>query len=424
MDFIKEWVELLNRLTDANKSLKEASGLFVISSIIGHKAIIPSTTDSKIFSEGLELTGKRLNLWFLIIGKSRWSRKSTVLSYVDDYLRTISNDLIASTIATPEALVDELSENPHKAWIMDEFGIILEACKRKDYMADITGLLQKLYDGRTFTRRTRGRGRITISNPYFTVIASTTPFSIRERLINDSLFIHGFLNRFLILWDEGVEKVVPIGERLIKIEDEAVKEKRDKLIEFGKYLYKVNNVLILEPTKEVRDYLSILEKRLSTRMSGDEIINLYTGNIADFILRISGIYRLSRLNKEELEKPIITIEGEDYRRAYKFIQNFVIPSLRKLVEEIRKAKTIKPKEIRDISGLMEIVKSIVERHGKKEGNVYIIDRKTLYRYWNARTGAGKKELDNIINEFQELGEVESFNVPTGRKPRIVYHFRM
>ena len=424
MDFIEAWVKVLDILTDSNESLKEASGLFIISSIIGHKALIPITTDAKVFSEGLETTGKRLNLWFLIIGKSRWSRKSTILGYVEDYLRTVADVIVASTLATPEALVDELSESSHKAWVMDEFGIILEACKRKDYMADLTGILQKLYDGRSFTRRTRGRGTIRVNNPYFTLIASTTPYSVKEKLITEDLFIHGFLNRFLILWDEGAKNIVPIGERLIMIKDEDTKAKVENLINFGKHLYNLNNVLILAPTLDVREKLSDLEKRLSKILGNDELINLYSGNIADFMLKLSGIYRISRINKDELGKAVIPLEIEDYRRAHRFIYKYVLPSLRKLVEEIRRAKTIRPKEVKDISGLMEIVKSIVIKHGKKEGNVYIIDRKTLYRYWNAKTGAGKEELDKIIAEFQELGDVETYNIPTERKPKIVYQFRI
>ena len=111
-DFIETWIELLDNLTDANRELKEAAGLFVLSSLVGHKAVIPVTTDAKIFSEGMNMTGKRLNLWFLIIGKSRWSRKSTVSAYAEDYLRVLMGDeYILSTIATPEALIEELSEN-------------------------------------------------------------------------------------------------------------------------------------------------------------------------------------------------------------------------------------------------------------------------------------------------------------------------
>lgn len=394
-----------------------------MSTIVGPKAVIPVTTDARIFSEGLGMTGKRLNLWFLIIGRSRWSRKSTVIGYVEDFLRaTVGNEVIASTIATPEALVDELAEHNHKAWLMDVFGIILEASRRKDYMTDLTGILQKLYGGRTFTRRTRGRGRVTVEESYLTVLASTTPFAIRQRLLDESMFVHGFLNRFLIVWDEGADKIVPIGERLLRLGGEEYERKARELVEYGKMLVRVDRVLILEPVAEVREALNEVNTKVYTVKPEDEIVNLYLGNLTDFLLRLSAVYRLARL--EGTQGAIISIEHEDYERAYMFIHKVVLPSLKTQLEEVRRAKTVRPKELRAVRDLMEIVRVTVLRHGKKwEDGTYTIDRTTLYRIWNSKTRAGRKELDEVLAEFEELGVLETHTLPSdGGRPRVVYHF--
>ncbi len=432
-DFIGKWVELLDKFTDANRELKEAAGLFALSSLVGHKAIIPCPSSSRPFSEVEEGTGtkmgKRLNLWFLIIGRSRWSRKTTVANLTRDFLSaTLGHNYLLTTVSTPEALIDELAENTtsfgcHKAWIIDEFAIILEA-RRKDYMAEFEGILQKLYDGDTFSRRTRSRGRVTVKDPYFTVFACTTPYSIEKRLLDESMFVHGFLNRFLIIWDEGTRNPIPIGEHL----KQSITDYRDiveELIRSGRLYTSTSSVITLGVSSEVLKLLSEIEARAEERGKDDEIINLYLGNMTDFLLKLSGLYRLSRLKPSDLSGRIVVVEEEDFKRARNFMKH-VLRSVEKLRFEMKLQTSVRPRS-GDIKSMVDTVSFIVTKHGERTSDgCYVITRERLYRLWNGITHRGREDLDKVLDEMRELGllldESELSTSTRGRKRR-VYTFK-
>ena len=426
-DFINLWVETLDNYTDANRPLKEAAGLFVLSSLIGHNAVIPLSTDIKPFTEAVkaDLTsiGKRLNVWFLIIGRTRVSRKTTVLGLAEDYLRNVlGHDYIASTIATPEALLDEVAENKtvfgcHKAWIMDEFALILSACRSKDYMADLTDIMQKLYDGRTFSRRTRSKGKLLINNPYFTVLTSTTPYVIKSRLVTETMFIHGFLGRFMLLWDEGTANPVPLGERIrMQVDDSNVKS----LMEWGSKIKNFNEVVILHLSDEARQRLNeIDEKGINVAKTiNNEIITSWLGNLTEHIVKVAGLYRLSRL--ESLKEDVI-IELEDFKRAEKFMSQ-VIKSVRRISEEVMKSRMYRAKELTQIDDYVELVRSIVLKKGRQEGERWVIERSTLCAAWYNKTRSACTELDKIIKAMADMGEVEVKVSATTGRPKMTYIF--
>ena len=424
MDFVETWVGLCQELTDANEELLEVSGLTALSTV-SYNVIIPMTTDLRPFSEN-ENTGKKLNIWTLIIGKTRLSRKTTVMRFLHDFILSVMGpNYLCPYLSTPEALLEELSFHPIKTWLIDEFAIILEQCRKKDYMADFQGILQKLYDGTTITRRTRGRGFLKIENPYFSIMATTTPYTIKEKLLDEKMFIHGFLNRFLIIWDEGAKHLVPVGERLLSL----LPLKNNEIIQLKEKAKKImkKEIIFIWFDKETRNLLNQFDQQIyaSIKKSTDEVAIAYYGNLTDFIIKISALYRISRAIEKELDKPTITVEKEDFTKAYKFIWNTILPSFKTLREQVKLAKTVKPMTIESIEDYIETVKDIVRKHGEKRNGYYVIEKHRLTKLWNGRTHSTVRELNKVLATLDAMGEVEQkLEKSKQGRPRWMYYFKI
>jgi len=420
-DFVETWVRVLDRKTDANRPLKEAAALFVISSLVGPKAVIPTDAGDII-----------LNEWFLIIGPTGISRKSTVAKLARSYLNKVwSGRYSVPDVFTPEALIDELEANKgFLPWIMDEFAIILEMTKKKDYMASLTGDLQKLYDGEDIAWRTRTRGVIKVQKPYVTAFLCTTPFAVREKLITESMIHHGFLNRVLLIWDDGVENFVPMTDRMLSLEGLRERDPDEEmLLSWGAKLHRLDASIVLTATKSVLDSVKELEIALNEALKKiGEVERAIKARYITHLLKLSGLYRISRMTAEDLErcregnKPV-WIELEDLNRAAEFLK-IVDKSFNRLLEEVRRAEVSKPR-IENIEELVETVKKIVLTYGRREGDAYVIDRTELLKHWRRKTGADKDTLNRALAELEEEEQCESVKVqPKGPgRPKTLYRCR-
>ena len=423
MDFVETWVEVLSECTDANRELLEASGLLALSTVVNN-VVIPVSTDIRPFSSS-ENVGKKLNLWFLVIGRTRVSRKTTIMKFIEDFIyNNLGPEYLCSYIATPEALVEELSLNTHRVWLVDEFAIPLEMCSKKDYMAAFQGILQKLYDGTSFTWRTRGRGLVKIENPYFTVWASTTPFSVKEKLINEKMFIHGFLNRFIILWDEGTRQLVPIGKRMLR--NGILSISNIKEIQEITHKLRKKDIMTIWYDGETLELLNEFDSKVHEQIKtlDNEVILAYYGNLTDFILKLSALYRIARITEKELDSSTIIARKEDFRKAYNFIKAIVLPSFEKLKQEMKLTKTAVSAKVEKIEDLVDIVWSVVKKYGKKQDDYYVIDRTTLYRkFYKETNGYDAETLTKVLNTLINMEFVEKRIEKTKGRPKIVYYFK-
>jgi len=111
-DFVSKYVRLLSGITDAPREFQETAALFLLSTAVGRKWVFQSLPETAIFSDKIGTTGKLLNLWFIIIGKSRITRKSSgVMSRVEEIAKKIFGEqLLISEAFTPESLIKEMSE--------------------------------------------------------------------------------------------------------------------------------------------------------------------------------------------------------------------------------------------------------------------------------------------------------------------------
>ena len=213
VDFISRYVNLLAKITDAPEEFQEAAALFLLSIAVGLKWVFQSLPDTAIFSGENGITGKLLNLWFIIIGKSRITRKSSgVMRHVEEIVKKVFGEqLLISEAFTPEALIKEMSEKSVPSaihgfetpccWISDEIAWFFQHLrKRESYMASADAFLSKIYDGRTYDRGTIQRGKENIENPYFACFLAST--DVLPTLFNELQIQLGFMNRFIYIIGE------------------------------------------------------------------------------------------------------------------------------------------------------------------------------------------------------------------------------
>lgn len=327
-DFVQKYVDLLRRITDAPEEFQEAAALFLLSSAIGTRAIFRSIPETAIFSEKANMGGKPLNLWFLLLGKSRVSRKTSgVLSHVEMLCeKVLGKERLMSQAFTPEALVKEMSEKsvPSSAkngletvcfWISDEIAWFFQQLKAKSsYMSTADALLSKIYDGSTYSRSTIGRGKETIWNPYLTAFLAST--FVLPTFFDELQVMLGFLNRFIFVMGEKTERKPLRTQPLSAEEIQEVNEIQD----FLGALCEMNLVIIMEMTSEAKEAYDSFEEEIERQISEGHlgIREGYCGQLPNLVVRLSCLYRISRMTPGEIKShqdSVLIVETKDVERA-------------------------------------------------------------------------------------------------------------
>lgn len=80
---------MFSRITDAPKKFQEAAAIFLISTMVQRNWIFKSLPDTPIFNGTNTPKGKLLNVWFVILGKSRITRKTHVISNIESAIKKL-----------------------------------------------------------------------------------------------------------------------------------------------------------------------------------------------------------------------------------------------------------------------------------------------------------------------------------------------
>ncbi len=224
MDLVEYFCEYSIGITGTSKLFRESVALWLISTMACFKWRVSDVGYQTIFLS--------LNIWFMLIGKSRISHKSTIIKpakrLVDEITEKRKIELKKKDTEywvnarleddfTPEALVSALNERcwerktkfsdwgkrTHAAWIHTEFSKFFAKLEKADYMSSTSELLSVLYDGETYTMRTQVRGREEVINPYLTILGAST--EVLPKMFTEFMLRQGFLNRFMnVFFDKNV----------------------------------------------------------------------------------------------------------------------------------------------------------------------------------------------------------------------------
>jgi hypothetical protein len=147
-----------------------------------------------------------LNLWFMILGGTTRSRKSTARGYMLDTIEALEDDYYQYDLgsdATAEGLTIELAEDPgrSKLYNRDEVHGLFREIGSKGYMSGLKETLTELYDGRVRGRLRATSGKTKSTRTAFNMFLSGITEDVTETLeLRD--FGSGFLARFLFEYAE------------------------------------------------------------------------------------------------------------------------------------------------------------------------------------------------------------------------------
>lgn len=204
------------RQTDAASQYHLAGGFMILSSLLAGHVQIP-----------LSYGTIRPNLWFMILGDTTLTRKTTAMRLAVKVLEEVNKEAMLATDGSIEGIFFAMGQRPGESsmYWKDEVSGMMEVMAKKDYMAGMQQELLKLYDGDTVRRRLRSGDQL-IENPVFILYAG----GIKQRLLEIFTERHiesGFLPRFVFcIADPDRSKLKRVG--LAATED---RRERDILVD-------------------------------------------------------------------------------------------------------------------------------------------------------------------------------------------------
>jgi hypothetical protein len=186
--FIERYIGWASNQTDAAPIYHEASAFLVLSTVLSRAVRIPTRFNPE---------GMVPNLWFMILGDTTLTRKSTAMNMGIDMLLKIMPEAFTATDATIEGLLLGLSARGGEpaVFVRDEFAGMLAAIQKKDYYAGMLETLTQLYDGRTIKRRL-AKSQIDVIDPVFIMFCGGIRDNILA-LMTTEVIASGFAPRFL-----------------------------------------------------------------------------------------------------------------------------------------------------------------------------------------------------------------------------------
>lgn len=197
--FIDSYIDWASSKTDAARVFHVASAFTILSTVFSD------------FGHAMPKFGRLpLNMWFMVLGETTRSRKSTTRGQMLSFIRALSDDdefnYDLGSDFTPEALDNALLDRPHRSGIVhrDEVQGFFKELDSKAYMAGAKGKLTELYDGHV-----SGKLRATGDNkrrPSVPVSLVLFVMGIRDHVadyLTQEDFQSGFLTRFIYVEAEA-----------------------------------------------------------------------------------------------------------------------------------------------------------------------------------------------------------------------------
>jgi hypothetical protein len=216
ISFIDEWITWAGTRTDAPAEYHRAAAMALLSTVyseFGHAA------------PNFAKDGLKLNIWFMVLGRSTKDRKSTARRYMNDALRALKTDDYSYQLGddvTPGGVSLALHDRAHR----DEVQGLFKELLHQSYMSGGTEVFTKLYDGWSGGRvRASGDKKIMESVPVSFIMYMTGILSEATDVLTVTNYRSGFLTRFVYILGRRAE-----GFRSKPMEQESEEDsKEDKV---------------------------------------------------------------------------------------------------------------------------------------------------------------------------------------------------
>ncbi len=423
MGFIETFVDTMKLVYDAPDKFLDSSALSLISTFAGRKAVINTGINKSIVDIAyytMNSSGSYLNLWYMLIGTSRESRKSTVLNIVREFIQCIRKDMLIPPGFSPEKLTQILSERskeerPEALWIYDECSGFFENIQRQ-YMLSTKEILSNIYNCKYYGGNiTLSRGKNEVEQSYLGVLMAGTEYV--PTLFDEKYMHQGFANRFIYVHDtrkefKPKETSVPLKyEKNIK-----------KLISWLKKLDDNKDKIQIIFNDDALDLTNKFGKEIDERIQSKEddlIYQGWLGNMPDYVDKLSAICCLSDFfneNNEDdlmelLQKGIANIEKEHVQKAIdRMWESF--KDYKKIIQIMNDSK--RKKNTMSLNEQENLIKQVIRSSPNKE-----IPRTELKKQIRNKI----KNSDDILDGLVDRGILEIFEIRTLGRPKIIYKIK-
>lgn len=203
-NFVEEWVTWAGTKTDAPSEYHRAAAMTVLSAVYSE------------FGHATPQWGAmKLNLWFMVLGRSTLDRKSTARSYMNKAFRALKTDDYNYSIGddvTPGGISLALHDRAHKSTVFDRDEVqgLFKELLHQSYMSGGLEVFTKLYDGWSGGRvRASGDKKIQESVPVSFIMFMAGILTESADVLTVTNFRSGFLTRFLYVMGSRPDHYVP-----------------------------------------------------------------------------------------------------------------------------------------------------------------------------------------------------------------------
>lgn len=195
-NFIDEWVSWAGTRTDAPPEYHRAAAMALLSTVYSEFGLATPK-----FAKG----GLKLNMWFMVLGRSTKDRKSTSRRYMNDALRALKNDDYNYQLGddvTPSGISLALHDRADKSSIFDRDEVqgLFKELLHQSYMSGGLEVFTKLYDGWSGGRiRASGDKKVLESVSVSFIMFMMGILSESAEVLTVTNYRSGFLTRFVYI---------------------------------------------------------------------------------------------------------------------------------------------------------------------------------------------------------------------------------
>lgn len=226
VNFIDEWVTWAATKTDAPAEYHRAAAIAVLSAVYSE------------FGHATPQWGPmKLNLWFMVLGRSTLDRKSTARSYMNKAFRALKTEDYNYSIGddvTPGGISLALHDRANKSTVFDRDEVqgLFKELLHQSYMSGGLEVFTKLYDGWSGGRvRASGEKKIQESVPVSFIMFMMGILTESADVLTVTNFRSGFLTRFLYVVGHRPDGYAPPPIEQSKEEDDKKDDVFDGLVE-------------------------------------------------------------------------------------------------------------------------------------------------------------------------------------------------
>ena len=221
--FVERYIEYGKSVGDAAHEYHVAGAFTILSGLLCGIVELPT-------SYGIVYP----NLWFMLLADTTLTRKSTAMDLAVEILMDVDPDIILATDGSIEGLLSALSQRANRPsiFLRDEVSGMIEAMRKKDYLAGMAEMFTKLYDGK-YQKRLLRKEEVEVRNPRL-IVFSGGPINRTTQALDHSFVTSGFLPRFIVITAEpNLDALKPLGRATKQTTD-----KRDTILKEAQRLQK------------------------------------------------------------------------------------------------------------------------------------------------------------------------------------------